>query len=120
MNKISSFLKSLNWQTWLVIAIIVALIIILIVVNRKNKTVTTSTTVINQPATTNITGSRNDNFPLQQGSFGPRVGKWQTYLNSKGAKLKVDNDWGPLTDAASIKFMGFNSVAESYFNTVIK
>lgn len=120
MNKAFAFLKSLDWKIWLAIIIVVVLIVILIVINNKNKqpVVTTSTTVVNQPSNPNSSG--NDSFPLKYGSRGANVSKWQTYLNSKGANLKIDGIWGPLTDAASLKYSGFNSITQEYFNAVIK
>lgn len=38
---------------------------------------------------------------LRQGSNEEAVGTWQTLANRRGASLKVDNDFGPLTDAAT-------------------
>jgi len=39
-------------------------------------------------------------FPLQYGSKGEEVKKLQEALNGKGAKLKVDGDFGPATSSA--------------------
>ena len=61
----------------------------------------------------NSGGGRNDDFPLTQGSSGPRVQAVQRWLNDTvlwdgtgstgftgcNPKLDVDGNWGPLTDA---------------------
>ncbi len=113
-----NYLSSISRNTWIIIAVVILVIILVIYFARKPKTITTTTTVTQPAANLNI--SSGNGFPLQMGSSGSNVVKWQKYLNTKGAKLTEDGIWGPLTDAASLKYMGFNSVTEQYFNTVIK
>ena len=109
------FLQNITPKQWIIIAVVIIVIIVLIYYFNKPKTITTSTTITPViPSNNTITNSING-FPLQIGSRGPDVVKWQHYLNSKGANLKEDGIWGPLTEAASLKYMGFNSVTEQYF-----
>lgn len=113
------FIKNLTAKQWILIAVIIIVIILIIYFTTRKKTVTTTTTtVISSPSNPVI--SSGSGFPLQYGSRGENVKKWQKYLNGKGAKLVEDGIWGDLTEAASLKYMGFNSVTEQYFNTVIK
>lgn len=49
-------------------------------------------------------------FPLKKGSKGELVIQLQQVLNSKGANLKTDGDWGPLTDAAMKQYLGISQV----------
>lgn len=113
-----NFLKSIPTKTWIIIGIIIVLIIILIIAYNRNKSGNTTTNVnVVEP---NVNTQQRPVFPLQYGSRGEQVRKWQMYLNTKGAGLAEDGIWGPLTEAASLKYMGFNSVTEQYFNTVIK
>jgi len=57
---------------------------------------------------------------LRNGSRGPNVTKWAIKVNTKGATLKEDGIWGPLTEAASLKYTGYNPITQDYFNTVVK
>lgn len=121
MKQITSFFSSIDRNTWIIIGVVVLIIIIVIVVNKRNKTTTTTlttTTPVNQASF--VPTSTGNNFPLQYGSRGDNIAKWQKYLNTKGAGLKEDGVWGPLTEAASLKYMGFNSVTKEYFDAVIK
>lgn len=112
------FIKQITPKGWIAIAVVIIVIILIIYLVRKPKTITTTTTTMVPAAIVPI--SSGNGFPLQMGSRGTNVAKWQKYLNTKGASLKEDEIWGPLTEAASLKYMGFNSVTEEYFNTVIK
>lgn len=47
---------------------------------------------------------------LVKGSFNNAVGRFQEQLNKKGAKLKVDNDFGPATLAAVKTFQSHNKL----------
>lgn len=107
------YLKSIPTTTWIIIAIVIIILIIYLATRSKNPTITTTTTTV-VPALTNV--SSGNGFPLQMGSRGDNVKKWQTYLNSKGATLVVDGIWGVKTEAASLKYAGFNSVTQDYFN----
>lgn len=106
-----NFIKNLTAKQWIIIAVVIIIIIVLIYYFNKPKTITTTT------STTTIIPSNTatNGFPLQMGSRGENVKKWQKYLNTKGAGLTEDGIWGPLTEAASTKYMGFNSVTEVYF-----
>ena len=54
-------------------------------------------------------------FPLQFGSCGSNVEKWQTYLNSKrGENLSVDGKFGGLTESATKRHPAFGNI--SIFN----
>lgn len=107
-----NFLKSISTKNWIIIAVIILIIVLIIYFSTRKKTVTTTTTITQASI---VPVSSGNGFPLQLGSRGPNVTKWQKYLNTKGAKLTEDGVWGPLTDAASLKYMGFNSVTETYF-----
>jgi hypothetical protein len=49
-------------------------------------------------------------FPLQFGSCGSNVEKWQTYLNSKrGENLAVDGKFGFLTESATKRHPAFGN-----------
>ena len=54
-------------------------------------------------------------FPLKQGSKGWAVGQVQKYLNSKGASLKVDNDWGDKTSAAVTEILKRDNISKDVF-----
>lgn len=113
------YLKNISTRNWIIIAAVILVIILIIYFSTRKKTITTTITEpAIQPA--NNSGSGNDNFPLRLGSRGANVSKWQAYVNSKGGKLTVDGIWGPLTEADSLKWTGFNSITEQYFNTVVK
>lgn len=45
-----------------------------------------------------------DEVVLRKGVAGPRVGKLQLHLNGYGAKLRVDDQFGPLTENAVKRF----------------
>lgn len=45
-----------------------------------------------------------EKMTLREGDTGPEVEELQKVLNEKGASLKVDGDFGPLTEAAVIAF----------------
>lgn len=111
MNTVTNFLSSISTRTWIIIAIVLIIIILIIYYSNKKKTVTTTTTSTMSSAL----GINSINFPLQIGSRGDNVKKWQKYLNTKGAGLVEDGIWGVLTEAASVKYVGFNSVSETYF-----
>ena len=51
-------------------------------------------------------------FPLQFGSCGSNVEKWQTYLNSKrGENLAVDGKFGFLTESATKRHPAFGNLS---------
>tara|TARA_R110000822_G_scaffold6648_1_gene27963 strand:+ start:449 stop:829 length:381 start_codon:yes stop_codon:yes gene_type:complete len=58
-------------------------------------------TINGNPNVTPVRNTRNDSFPLKQGSLGAKVKELQAYLNNGGCTplLKVDGDWGPLTQS---------------------
>ena len=112
-----NFIKQITPKGWIIIGVVILIIILIIYFARKPKTITTIVkNPVVPPANTNTTTtSTGNNFPLHKGSVGDNVKKWQTYLNTKGAGLVIDGIWGNKTEAASIKYMGFNQVEESYF-----
>lgn len=112
-----NFISKITPKGWIAIVIVLLIIILIIYFSTRKKTVTTTTsTTTVVPNNTNTTISSGNGFPLQMGSIGDNVKKWQTYLNSKGATLVVDGIWGVKTEAASLKYAGFNSVTQDYFN----
>lgn len=119
MKQITAFFSSIDRDTWIIIVIIVLIIIIVVIRNRRNKTSTTTTTTTfnpNQNTSGNIFTSGSGTFPLKNGSRGSNVVIWQNYLNTKGAGLNPDGVWGPLTEAASLKYTGINNVSKDYFD----
>lgn len=59
-------------------------------------------------------------FPLRLGSKNYFVGQIQTLLkNFYKAKLEVDNDFGPLTQAAVIKHLGTNEILETQYDAYV-
>ena len=54
--------------------------------------------------------SANSNKTLKRGDKGSDVALLQKYLNLKGAKLKVDTDFGKNTETAVIQFQTKNSL----------
>lgn len=120
-----NFFSKITVKGWVTIILVIVLLWLIIryFKNKNTITTTTTTTVPNPNINTSSflpSTTKDDSFPLGFGSRGENVKKWQTYLNSKGSTLNVDGVWGPLTDAASIKQTGFNSITEVYFKSVIK
>lgn len=119
-------LSNIDAKGWITIGIIIILIIfIFLYIKKKNTIATTISTPVNPSASAtaviNATSPvKGDSFPLSYGARGLNVSKWQTYLNSLGAKLVVDGIWGPKTEAASILYTKFNNITQDYFNAVIK
>jgi len=83
------------------------------------------------------TSSRNDSFPLKQGSKGSRVSALQKYMNInrnekavssawgfKGCKpeLDVDGDWGPKTQACfkNLRKTYSPEINQDFYNKYIK
>lgn len=48
---------------------------------------------------------------MKKGDINENVKAWQVYLNSNGAALDADGDWGNLTEAATVKFFSENQIA---------
>lgn len=119
-------LSNIDAKGWITIGIIVILIVFVFLYIKKKNTITTTTSAQVNPsasatAVVNATSPiKGDSFPLSYGARGANVAKWQTYLNSLGAKLVTDGIWGPKTEAASILYTKFNSITQDYFNSVIK
>lgn len=121
MNQLTAFFSSIDRKTWMIIGVAIVLLIVLIMwLKNRNKETETKKDETKPKADNNTSGSGNNTFPLRMGSRGANVSKWQTYVNTKGGKLTVDGIWGPLTEADSLKYTGFNSVTMDYFNTVVK
>lgn len=55
-------------------------------------------------------GTSSSSFPIQKGSKGAYVSQFQEVLNAYGAGLKVDGNWGPLTDVAAKSKLNITSV----------
>ncbi len=57
--------------------------------------------------------SASDSFPLQVGSSGDNVTALQNYLNSRGATLTVDGQFGNMTKQAVMKYITTSGVVDS-------
>lgn len=47
---------------------------------------------------------------MKKGDINENVKLWQEFLNSKGAVLQTDGDWGNLTETATVKFLSNNGI----------
>ena len=57
--------------------------------------------------------SASDSFPLQVGSSGDNVTSLQKYLNSRGASLIADGQFGNMTKQAVMKYITTSGVVDS-------
>lgn len=98
----------MNKKVKIAIIVLVIILLALVVYNyyKKRKAVVEAPANTNNGGTTgNTTGTttnvtvKNDNFPLQRGSFGPNVKYLQQAINrlSPSANLTEDGDFGPST-----------------------
>lgn len=122
MDKVLSFIKGISPKAWIIIAIIVILIIV-IIIYIKNKSVPEKPIVL-----LNAGISPQSVFPLKYGSRGDKVKLFQGYLNSKigyttggptDTLLVLDGIWGPLTEAAALKYWQKNTVSEIDWNSTM-
>lgn len=123
-------MSKISTRGWITIAIIVVIVIFIYFKYFKtNPTTSPKVDCVKNPNDPSCKSNYNpsvtlapkigDNFPLGKGSSGDNVKTYQIYLNSLGSSLKIDGVWGPLTEAASLKYTGFNSIPQDYFDSVV-
>lgn len=124
MEKIVAFFKNISPTTWIIIGIVVLLIIALIIYVRS-KPEQKDVSANNDVKTNEENAQPKSVFPLQYGSRGPEVKVFQTYLNSylvvgsTDVPLVIDGIWGPLTNAAALKFWKKGTVSKEEYDTKI-
>ncbi|MDR2962731.1 MAG: peptidoglycan-binding protein [Bacteroidales bacterium] len=101
---------------YILIAVVIAAIVAAIIIVQGKKSQGQSRV----PGIGTSSSTAND-FPLKNGVMNSdNVSKLQTHLNSKGASLVVDGDFGPLTEAALVKYYNTKEFTKAQFDQYVK